>query len=571
MIDPLDEELLTAYLDGELAGDERARVERLLAEQPESRQLLEDLRAIKQRLESLPAGRLDDDFAERVLRQAEREVLSGHDGARTERAPEGFRVQGSGFSKPSADGRQSKIQNLKSKIARPLIWASVAIAAGLLIMFVDRDRQQPRQVAMAPEQAERHDDNDLRARPEIGAAPRGPAAKDETEAMPALQAPSVARNSFRSEGQENGMNSVLREGERSNLSGGRSASSGRRMDERMDENLGKQLAETEQEKELSDQPPMRQRSEPVDAPQIVDDQTLVVWCELSADAPAEESFSQVLAQQNIAWQPVSEDEQLAYMKQAGGEQAKRADFFGYRNGSGEAGAVEVDAAQLADTLQRRGLQRVSKDQTATPVDALQTPGAQMVLVEATNAQVKGVLEALDQDRDTYRAVEVEPAPDAPRQQVLTYYSRGAVLAKSGGRGGAKASLGEKAADADRKSKVAKSETEASEQSGDLSVKNSAADMRLPQGRAMRLQLQQAPRSQPAEPAFEGGISPPPPAPSAPVPPAAKPAEQAEATEAAEAKKPAARERPPEPVYRVLFVLVPPAEAKPAAAAPADQK
>jgi anti-sigma factor RsiW len=67
-----DDELLSAYLDGELPADERLRVERLLVEQPESRQLLDELRALRGTLDAVPRYRLESDFAERVLRAAER-------------------------------------------------------------------------------------------------------------------------------------------------------------------------------------------------------------------------------------------------------------------------------------------------------------------------------------------------------------------------------------------------------------------------------------------------------------------------------------------------------------------
>lgn len=545
MIEPPDDELLSAYLDGELAGDERARVERLLAERPESRQLLEELRAIQHRLQSMPAARLGDDFAERVLRQAEREMLSSGE--------EGFRVQDSEFREPSgADGREQVFS--WRRVRRPMIWASLALAAGLLVMLFDRDRlnRPQKQVAMAPQAAERQDDLRTGQLPEIGAAPaRGPEAKDGAEAAPTLQV------------QKNGMNSVLQGGEASNLSAsGSTPTSRRRMAEQLDESQDEQPAENEQKKEGRNEV-LGLRDESAGEPPIVDDQTLVVWCELAPDVRSEESFSQVLAQQNIAWQPAGEEEQLGYGKLGRGERSKRVGFFAYRNESDEKAAVEVDAAQLADTLQRRGLQRTAKDQQQLPLDALQSPGAQMILVEASDAQVKAVLEALDQDRDTYRTVEVEPAPDAPRQQSLAHYSRGVPLSDAA-RPAGKPSSGKSKADDVRQGGRANLKPEAASGLGGMSVKNSAADMRLPQGRAMRLQVQQAIRSAGDE-AEAAALVPPPPAPPALA--TAPPAPAGPATEATD------REQPPVPVSRVLFVLVPPAEApsKPAAAKPAAAK
>ena len=51
----LDDELLSAYLDGELSAEERARVERLLDERPEWRQLVDELAAIRSQVNDEPA------------------------------------------------------------------------------------------------------------------------------------------------------------------------------------------------------------------------------------------------------------------------------------------------------------------------------------------------------------------------------------------------------------------------------------------------------------------------------------------------------------------------------------
>ncbi len=71
-----NEILISAYLDDELTADERARVEQLLATSTEARQLLDELRALRGTLQSLPQHRLEIDFAQSVLRQAEREFTA---------------------------------------------------------------------------------------------------------------------------------------------------------------------------------------------------------------------------------------------------------------------------------------------------------------------------------------------------------------------------------------------------------------------------------------------------------------------------------------------------------------
>ena len=76
-----NDERISAYLDGELSADEQTRFEERLAESAELRQLVEELRALRGSLDLLPRHRLEADFADHVLRRAEREVLTAGDGA----------------------------------------------------------------------------------------------------------------------------------------------------------------------------------------------------------------------------------------------------------------------------------------------------------------------------------------------------------------------------------------------------------------------------------------------------------------------------------------------------------
>lgn len=66
-----NEELITAYLDGELTADEQAQVEQALASDARLRQMHNDLRALRSSLQALPQQTLDASFAERVLRAAQ--------------------------------------------------------------------------------------------------------------------------------------------------------------------------------------------------------------------------------------------------------------------------------------------------------------------------------------------------------------------------------------------------------------------------------------------------------------------------------------------------------------------
>ncbi|MBN2295003.1 MAG: zf-HC2 domain-containing protein, partial [Pirellulales bacterium] len=52
------EELLSAYLDGELTAAEKARAEKLLAEDPSAQATLDCLREVSSAVKSLPAFKL---------------------------------------------------------------------------------------------------------------------------------------------------------------------------------------------------------------------------------------------------------------------------------------------------------------------------------------------------------------------------------------------------------------------------------------------------------------------------------------------------------------------------------
>ncbi|HEV7221313.1 MAG TPA: zf-HC2 domain-containing protein, partial [Pirellulales bacterium] len=154
-----DDELLSAYLDGELSEADRARAEQLLAEQPEARQLLEDLRALHGSFEGLPVHRLDQDFPARVLRGAEREILSAEPpgealGAADKAAP-GVKPLAAASPHPASERSVPPLQPSFgwARWRRPVAWAGLAMAAGLLLMVFDRNLQPPArqgQVAHAP-------------------------------------------------------------------------------------------------------------------------------------------------------------------------------------------------------------------------------------------------------------------------------------------------------------------------------------------------------------------------------------------------------------------------------------
>ena len=119
----LQSELLSAYVDGELAGDQRHFVQELLDTDVESQQLVSRLRDLDRDLHSLPKYHLDDAFAQRVLRNVQ--ALSEHEDTVQMRA-EPVTVA----ERPVAAESGASL--------RGFIWAAVTVAAALLLAFVFR-------------------------------------------------------------------------------------------------------------------------------------------------------------------------------------------------------------------------------------------------------------------------------------------------------------------------------------------------------------------------------------------------------------------------------------------------
>ncbi|MBU4398757.1 MAG: hypothetical protein KKE86_05405 [Planctomycetes bacterium] len=155
MNDPTQNELLSAYLDGELNAAERADVERLLAADPAARQLLDDLRAISVTLQALPQEKIGEDLSGAVLRTAARRVLlEGAPGETEDATPESVPLGRSVFR---------RLFN-----ARGLAYAGIAVAFAVVITVFERHQDGPaadkdaKQAALAtpkPEKsAEEHED-----------------------------------------------------------------------------------------------------------------------------------------------------------------------------------------------------------------------------------------------------------------------------------------------------------------------------------------------------------------------------------------------------------------------------
>jgi hypothetical protein len=113
-----DDELLSAYVDGELTTEDRALVEARLESDPAARELVAELRGLSNTLRSLPRERSDEDIRPLVMSQI-------------------------GESKASLPSRDRDRSNL-----RVLLWPTLMIAAALMLMFTQGD-ENPRNRELA--------------------------------------------------------------------------------------------------------------------------------------------------------------------------------------------------------------------------------------------------------------------------------------------------------------------------------------------------------------------------------------------------------------------------------------
>src|SRR3954468_6878486 len=116
----LDDELISAYLDDELSVEDRAAVERRLAADPAAQRLLHELRLVSQSVQAMPQQNMGRDLSETIVALIEQE-----------RKPTSAPADS---TRPG--GKLPKLPIFGSR--RAWIWASLALAAGLLIMVVER-------------------------------------------------------------------------------------------------------------------------------------------------------------------------------------------------------------------------------------------------------------------------------------------------------------------------------------------------------------------------------------------------------------------------------------------------
>lgn len=429
-----ENELFSAYLDGELTAEEQAQVDRLLAASPAARQLLEEIRALSGTLQSLPVHKLDEDLAPEVLRIAERRMLG-------EPAPHA-EPGGPASASPPGEPPLWKTIVRRATAPRNLVWSCIAVAVALVIMLsgpqgldqnrgprsvavapraddIERREAEPRSepanasVAAAPQKGEADHRNasaelaakepggeNQRDKDHAGAAPAapasaaGPPARGAISATPAEpegavadkmaeDAPDAAKRDRPHLKQKTAPPGALAAGQTAHGKNGAGFGAGAMRPEADSGALAKAGRATA----------VRRAGEALRRKAAADDTTVVV-CDLTPAAVENGAFQQLLARQQIAWDEAPGLKELTdrtadlAREQWAVEKAARA---GEGEGKGEGKGLH-DAKQFEGRAPAGGLD--------------------VVMVEATDAQIKAVLAALHDEPQHFASVSVAPPQSA---------------------------------------------------------------------------------------------------------------------------------------------------------------
>jgi len=420
MNDPLQDERISAYLDGELTDEERTAFEIELTTDPDRRQLLDELRSLSTALGGLEQHSLGNQFHQQVLRQAERAVLTQSAGDETpditsqaERSPVTIRSETPlGYSR------------------RGWAWASMAVAAALLLMIVQHEFDEPEyQVAkLEPARpvigdatigaledsadesgAEINDAESRMARDDAADAP-APAAiaskggEASTDALRSNEAAKSVPSSDLAEME----NAAPNESPAFAGKGGINSSLARRSKTDSGQTLNLRA-----KRETGDKGGPRLADSDGNTPTATS-QVMVVHLDIRADAADRSRLNVLLAANGIAC-----DTNSQYGLPIDAKADSLEDQTGKRSPIAKNRASNVERRRAAG-FQGRGIGGGGGRGSAEGRQASED----VVFVEASYAQVAKTLEQLHADPKNFPAIEIDAAPDVRAQQTLVQNSRG---------------------------------------------------------------------------------------------------------------------------------------------------
>jgi|GEM_PF-2164287 len=401
MKDVSENELLSAYLDGELTTVERAEVERLLASSRTARRLLEELKALRNALHEMPRKKLDEDLSEHILQAAERRILTGS--------------VDPGQASPLWRTTARRFLNL-----RGVVWSALAVAVAVIVMVNAEDPERPdvrkvvRSDARPGDQSRSLDEglpSDLsRSRQMKGAPSNEDSLALEADTTTTQKGRGVDGSVIRAKAAADpGMAAMSNP---SVVSKGRGPSdSAERSREPNEPMLGKKMAGSSVSKEAGKKAATGRIAK---GSLAMSQDVLIVECEVSPEAARRQLFDAVLIKNNIAWRETSE---------------------------------EVVRHETLDKDLRRKRAAVSNlaYQNAEP------NATDAVYVEATPQQIEGMLAVLNSSPDKFLSVAVEPARNTPSQQAWLRFNRsnvatGVLLGKADRQESARIAVDQKSAE-----------------------------------------------------------------------------------------------------------------------------
>lgn len=484
-----DDELISAYLDDELNEAERARVEAMLVEQPEARQLMEDLRALRGGFEGLPVHRLDDSFVDRVMRGAERELLAGVvpdadvDVEHVEGEPIELHLKSTQRHASEPELREElRLEPARHgwrRFRRPLAWAGAALAAGLLLMIFDRTppargpqvAQAPLDDAPAEAEWRRKEARDSGRDEALAKAPQREAqtakAADGRQTADRIASPAAAdpqgglggrppgQKPFAASGTRMAGKAAAAPAEYGGLAAGAPAADADANQAAMPRALGERFRKLDRLNAYQDYVgyDLKRIEDGKLVAETLDDKTLIVWCDVDKDVADRPEFRQLLASNRIAWESSSEEieqrqaaannkvvaEKLAKKEAADAAKpaaAKAAASLGLEQKQAAGGEKAAEADSGGDeAAQQRGSERKPNydalERTQIVAETVNAADADYVLVKATADQLKGVLAEFDRHPELFLSVNVEPSPAAPEQRAYAAYNRGRQVDEQG--------------------------------------------------------------------------------------------------------------------------------------------
>lgn len=406
-MDPMfQDSRISAYLDDEMSAEERSRFEDELARSAELRQVVDELRGLRESLQQLPRHRLGGDFAAQVLRRAERAMLTSSAPAESQ-ANQAPAANGDGHADSIVvrGGGPGEVVSRFRRGRRPWIWAAAAVAVAVLLMvFTPRGKKHATDIAKNDVLVKPIPEGVISARHEPSAGSRSHAG--DVAVQPLLPAPSGAFNND-SDKSKGSFDFNLRQ------NAGKLADSRRQLSTTPTVVDGPIAAGGSAVGAASTSPTSNIIATRAARPPA---RMLVAEYEATPQA-SQEVFKQLLVDHGIEIRPSVADKELLRDRFAD-EFDRGANQLNFRNGADAARPVLSDEKKAApsDKLEMSGGLRSRREKyepsKSKSRESKQSP-VEVVYVVGSREQVEGLMADLQSRRADYRQLAIAPVDSPP--------------------------------------------------------------------------------------------------------------------------------------------------------------